>query len=63
MAQVGLQGAGIMALVGQRKATGVSQHVRVSLEAKLSSRASTLHKPAKARSRERPTALACEHEG
>jgi hypothetical protein len=33
MAQLGLQGPGIVALVGQRKATGVAQHVRMSRKA------------------------------
>jgi hypothetical protein len=32
MPEIGLQGAGVVALVGQRKAAGVAQHVRVDLE-------------------------------
>ena len=47
MAEVGLQGAGIVALVGQGEATGVPQHVRVDLEAELGSLASALHMRAK----------------
>jgi hypothetical protein len=35
MTEVGLQGSGIMTLVGQRKAAGVPQHVRVSSESPL----------------------------
>ena len=42
MAKVGLQRPGIVALVGQGEATGVSQHVRVNLEAKPSSLPSAL---------------------
>jgi hypothetical protein len=37
MAQVGLQGSRIMALIGKGESTGVPQHVRMSLEAQLSS--------------------------
>src|SRR5271169_4231194 len=48
MAQVGLQGAGIMALVGQRETAGVPKHVRVCLELEARSRTSALYKPRKA---------------
>ena len=45
MAEVSLQRSRIVPLVGQRKATGVPEHMRVRLEAQLSGDASTFHKP------------------
>ena len=51
-----------MALVGQGKATGVSEHVGVRLEAELGLDASTLHHASKAASRERRVPLGREHE-
>jgi hypothetical protein len=49
MAQVRLQRAGIVALVGQGEPTSMPQHVRVSLEAQLSSHTRALYKPSKPR--------------
>ena len=48
MAQVGLEGPGIVAFVSQGEPAGVSQHVGVSLEAQLGLDASTLHHARKA---------------
>ena len=62
VAEVGLQGPRIVALVGQREAAGVPQHVRVGLEAEPGSLASALHKPGKACRGERRAALGGEHE-
>jgi len=39
VAEIGLQGAGIVAFVGEGEAAGMAQHVRVGLEAKLGRRA------------------------
>ena len=61
--EVGLQGAGIVALVGQRKATGVPKHVRVRREAKLGRRTSALHKTREARRGEGRAAFGHEDEG
>jgi hypothetical protein len=60
--EVSLQSARIMALIGERKATGVPKHVRVCLEAKRGGRTSALNKPCKARRSERRAALRREHE-
>ena len=57
MAKVSLQRPRIVALVGQRKATGVSKHVGVSLEAQLGLDARALHHASKAASRERRVPL------
>jgi hypothetical protein len=62
MAEIGLQGAGIVPFIGQREAPGVTQHVGVSLETELGSRPSALHKPRKPRCGERCSALGGEHE-
>ena len=45
--QVSLQGPRIVALVRQRKATGVPEHVRMALEAELGSFSGALHLRAK----------------
>jgi hypothetical protein len=52
----------IVALVGQRKAAGVPEHVRVNLQGEPDSLASALHHARKACRRERRPALAGEHE-
>ena len=46
--EIGLQRPGVVALVGQREATGVPQHVRVNLEAEPGSLASALQHAGKA---------------
>jgi hypothetical protein len=43
MAQVSLQGSGVVPLVGERVAAGVSEHVRMSLEAQTRLSASPLN--------------------
>ena len=48
VAEVSLQRSRIVALVGQRKATGVAQHVRMSRKAELGLDASALHHARKA---------------
>jgi hypothetical protein len=50
--QISLQCARVVAFISQREATGVPQHVRVSLEPQLSRRTSALDKPSKSRCRE-----------
>jgi len=62
VAEVSLQRPGIVALVGQRKATGVAQHVRMSRKAQLGLDTSALHHARKACRRERRPPLAGEHE-
>src|SRR5580704_12504664 len=57
VAEIGLQSPRIVALVGQREAAGVTQHVGMGLEAELGGLASTLHKPGKARRGEGRAAL------
>ena len=52
VAEIGLQGSGIVALVRQGKAAGMAQHVRMSFEAELGSFSSALHHPCKACRRE-----------
>src|SRR5262245_44870581 len=59
--QVGLQGARIMAFVGEGEAAGVPQHVRVCLEAEPGFHAGALDHAGKACRRERRTTLRCEH--
>jgi len=63
VSQVSLQGSGIVALVGQREAAGMPQHVRMSLTTELGGLASTLHRPGKASGRERRATLGGEHKG
>jgi len=62
MAQVGLQCPRIVALVGQREAAGMPQHMRMSLEAQPGSDAGALDKPCEAGSAEGRTTLGCEDE-
>ena len=62
MAEIGLQRPRIVALVGQRKATGVAQHVRMGRKAELGLDTSALHHARKACRRERRPPLAGEHE-
>ena len=62
VAEVSLQRPGIVALVGQRKATGVAQHVRMSRKAQLGLDTSALHHARKACRRERRAPLAGEYE-
>src|SRR4029450_9473864 len=62
MAQVSLQSPGVMALVCERKATGVPKHVGVSLEAQFGNRSSALYHPGKAGRGERRATLRGEHE-
>jgi len=57
MAEIGLQGARVVALVGQRKATGMPKHVRMRLEAQLGRLGCTLHHPGKTCRGERRAAL------
>ena len=61
VAEVSLQRPRIVALVGQRKATGVAQHVRMSRKAQLGLDASALLHARKACRRERRPPLAGEH--
>ena len=58
MAEIGLDGAGIDAIIGQLVAASVSEHVRVSLELQLCLLACSLNQRLKAPGRERITALA-----
>jgi hypothetical protein len=62
VAEVSLQRPRIVALVGQRKAARVAQHVRMSRKAQLGLDTSALHHASKACRRERRPALAGEHE-
>jgi hypothetical protein len=57
VAKVSLQNPRIVTLVRQREATGVPEHVRVSLEAQFGSATGALHKPDKASRREWGTSL------
>jgi hypothetical protein len=52
-----------VSLVGERKAAGVAQHVRVSLKANASRLASALDHPGKASRGERRAALRRGHKG
>jgi len=61
--EVGLQGAGVVALVGQRVATGVSQHVRVRLERQLGLPARPFDHAGEASRTKRSPAFRGEHEG
>jgi hypothetical protein len=60
MAQVGLQRSRVMPSVGQRIATGMSQHMRVNLDPQLCSTPSSLDHSREARSAQRRTTLAHE---
>jgi hypothetical protein len=62
MAEVGLQGAGVVASIGKRKAAGVAQHVRMCLEIDAGSTPDALDHLGEAGGRERRTTLAHEHE-
>jgi hypothetical protein len=62
MAKVSLQRPCVVSLVGQREAAGMTQHMRVSLEAQLGGDASRLNHAGKAGRGERRAALRCEHE-
>ena len=57
MAEVSLQGAGVMALIGKLEAAGMPKHVRVSLERQLSRRASALDHTGEASRGERGSTL------
>ena len=63
VAQVGLQGARIVALVGQRVAAGVSEHVRMRLETQLGLRACTLDHAGEAGRGKWGATFRGEHEG
>ena len=62
VAEVSLQRPRIVALVGQREAAGVAQHVRMSRKARLGLDAGALHHARKACRGERRPPLAGEHE-
>ena len=62
VAEIGLQGARIVALVSQRVAAGVPQHVRVRLEPQLGLSARTFHHAGKACRAEGCPSLRSEHE-
>lgn len=62
MPEIGLQGAGVVAVVGQRVAAGVAQHVRVDLERHPGFDAGPFHHPREPGGRKRPSPLAGEHE-
>ena len=62
MAEKGLDGPGIDAVVSQLEAAGVAQHVRVDLHIELSSVASALDHRLKAPLGEWRAAFRCEHE-
>ena len=63
VAQISLHSPRIAAVIGQRKAAGMAQHVRASLKPELGRFACTLHHPSKARRREWRSAFSREHEG
>jgi hypothetical protein len=60
--EIGLQRTGIMARIGQRKATGVPKHVRVDLEPKASRKPRPLQHPGEARRGKGCAPLTDEHE-
>jgi len=62
VAQIRLQGPGIMALVRQGEAAGVSKHVRMGLELQPGSLSSPLDHAGKAGRGERCSPFRCEHE-
>jgi hypothetical protein len=61
--EVGLQGAGVMSLVGQGVAAGVSEHVRVRFEPELGFGACSLDHAGKPCGGEWRAPLGSEHEG
>jgi hypothetical protein len=63
MAEIGLDGSGIDAVVGQLEAAGVAQHVRVDLEADLGFVAGAGELLGEARRGERTTTFRGEDEG
>lgn len=62
VAEIALERAGIVAVVGELEAGGVAQHVRVRLEGVASGLAGARDQHCKARGREWRVALAGEHE-
>ena len=62
MAKVGLEGARIVSLIGERVAAGVPEHVRVRLEPKFAFGARAFDHAGKPRRRERRAPLADEQE-
>jgi hypothetical protein len=63
MAQVSLQGSGVVPLVGERVAAGMAQHVRMGLEAETRLDPSPFDHAGKANGAEGRSALRREHEG
>ena len=63
MAEVGLERSGIDALIGQRVAAGMPEHVRMDLEADLGFVTGAREEFSEARRRERATPLRGEDEG
>jgi hypothetical protein len=63
VAEVGLQGAGVVPVIRQLIAAGVAQHVRMRLEAQLGLDASALDHAGEPGRTERRAALGREHEG
>jgi len=63
VAEISLQSPRIVSLVGEGKAAGVPQHVRVSLKSKPGGLASALYHAGKASRGERRAALRREHKG
>jgi len=62
VAEIGLDGPGIDAVVGQLEAAGVAQHVRVDLHIEARSLTSALDHRLKAAPGEWRAAFRCEHE-
>ena len=62
MAEIGLDGPGIDAVVGQLEAAGVAQHVRVDLHIEACSLTSALNHRLEATLGEWRAAFRCEHE-
>jgi hypothetical protein len=62
MAEIGLQRAGIVAGIGQRKPARMAQHLRMGLEIEAGSSPDTLDHLGKTSSREWRTAIAHKHE-
>ena len=63
MDEIGLQGSGIDALIGQRVAAGMPEHVWVDLEPNLGFVTGAGEELGEARRGERTTTLRREHEG
>jgi hypothetical protein len=63
VAKVGLQGAGVVALVGQGITASVPKHVWVRLEGQLGLPAHPFDHAGEASGAERRATLRCEHEG